>query len=132
MAPGDLPGPNGRVNCPAPMAGPGLSASPLLVESFARSFCRRSSQVVSTGCGQLVGIRVMPVGLLGRKVGMTQVYDDQGNLHAVTVIEVGPCTVLALRTKDRDGYEAVQLGFGDKHRRLASRAERGQVANING
>ncbi len=74
----------------------------------------------------------MPVGLLGRKVGMTQVYDGEGNLHAVTVIEAGPCTVLALRTKDRDGYEAVQLGFGDKHRRLASRAERGQVANING
>jgi large subunit ribosomal protein L3 len=74
----------------------------------------------------------MPVGLLGRKVGMTQVYDVEGNLHAVTVIEAGPCTVLALRTKERDGYEAVQLGFVDKKRRLASRADRGQVANING
>jgi large subunit ribosomal protein L3 len=74
----------------------------------------------------------MPVGLLGRKVGMTQVYDAEGNLHAVTVIEAGPCTVLALRTKERDGYEAVQLGFVDKKRRLVSRAERGQVANING
>lgn len=74
----------------------------------------------------------MPVGLLGRKVGMTQVYDTDGNLHAVTVIEAGPCVVLALRTKERDGYEAVQLGFGDKKRRLASRADRGQVANING
>jgi large subunit ribosomal protein L3 len=74
----------------------------------------------------------MPVGLLGRKIGMTQVYDEAGNLHAVTVIEAGPCAVLALRTKERDGYEAVQLGFADKLRRLASRAERGQVANING
>jgi large subunit ribosomal protein L3 len=74
----------------------------------------------------------MPVGILGRKVGMTQVYDAEGNLHAVTVIEAGPCTVLALRTKERDGYEAVQLGFVDKKRRLVSRAERGQVANING
>jgi large subunit ribosomal protein L3 len=63
---------------------------------------------------------------------MTQVYDAEGNLHAVTVIEAGPCTVLALRTKERDGYEAVQLGFADKKRRLVSRAERGQVANING
>jgi large subunit ribosomal protein L3 len=74
----------------------------------------------------------MPVGLLGRKVGMTQVYDAEGNLHAVTVIEAGPCTVLALRTKERDGYEAVQLGFADKKRRLVSRADRGQVANMNG
>jgi large subunit ribosomal protein L3 len=74
----------------------------------------------------------MPVGLLGRKVGMTQVYDAEGSLHAVTIIEAGPCTVLALRTKERDGYEAVQLGFADKRRRLASRADRGQVANING
>jgi large subunit ribosomal protein L3 len=74
----------------------------------------------------------MPVGILGRKVGMTQVYDAEGNLHAVTVIEAGPCTVLALRTKERDGYEAVQVGFVDKKRRLVSRAERGQVANING
>jgi large subunit ribosomal protein L3 len=74
----------------------------------------------------------MPVGLLGRKIGMTQVYDEEGNLYAVTVIEAGPCVVLGLRTKERDGYEAVQLGFGEKVRRLASRAERGQVANING
>ena len=48
------------------------------------------------------------------------------------MIEAGPCTVLALRTKERDGYEAVQLGFADKRRRLVSRADRGQVANING
>src|SRR5580692_8790080 len=74
----------------------------------------------------------MPVGLLGRKVGMTQVYDGEGNLHAVTVIEAGPCTVLAVRTKDRDGYEAVQLGFADKRRKQATRAERGQVANLDG
>ena len=72
------------------------------------------------------------MGILGRKVGMTQVYDGEGNLHAVTVIEAGPCTVLALRTKERDGYEAVQLGFVDKKRKQASRAERGQVANLDG
>ncbi len=74
----------------------------------------------------------MRMGILGRKVGMTQVYDAEGNLHAVTVIEAGPCTVLAVRTKERDGYEAVQLGFVDKKRKQASRAERGQVANIKG
>lgn len=74
----------------------------------------------------------MPVGLLGRKVGMTQVYDADGKLVPVTVIQAGPCTVLQVRTMDRDGYEAVQLGFEDKPRRLASRAERGHVADIGG
>lgn len=74
----------------------------------------------------------MSVGLLGRKVGMTQVYNDQGEILPVTVLEVGPCVVLQVKTKDRDGYEAVQLGFSDKPRRLASRAERGHVAALGG
>ncbi|MDA0835204.1 MAG: 50S ribosomal protein L3 [Planctomycetota bacterium] len=72
----------------------------------------------------------MPVGLLGRKVGMTQVYNDVGKIVPVTVIELGPCTVLQMRTVDRDGYEAVQIGFADKPRRLASRSERGHVAPL--
>lgn len=72
----------------------------------------------------------MPVGLLGRKIGMTQVYDGEVSVP-VTVIEAGPCTVLQLRTKDRDGYEAVQIGFDDKPRRKASRAERGHVVALN-
>ena len=74
----------------------------------------------------------MPVGLLGRKVGMTQVFDEGGEVVPVTVIETGPCVVTQVRTKDRDGYEAVQLGFQDKPRRLAIRAERGHVADIGG
>lgn len=72
----------------------------------------------------------MAIGLLGRKIGMTQVYDGP-DLVAVTVIEAGPCPVLQLRTGDRDGYEAVQLGFDDKPRRLASRSERGHVAKLS-
>ena len=74
----------------------------------------------------------MPVGLLGQKVGMTQVYTEDGAAVPVTVVEAGPCVVTQVRTHDRDGYDAVQLGFGDKLRRLASRAERGQVADISG
>ena len=70
----------------------------------------------------------MSVGLLGRKVGMTQIYDDAGSAIPVTVLELGPCTVLQVRTLDRDGYQAVQLGFADKPRRLATRPERGHVA----
>src|SRR5262245_2532052 len=70
----------------------------------------------------------MILGLLGLKVGMTQVYDDKGNLNPVTVIECGPCPVLQIRTPERDGYHALQLGFKDKLRRKAIRAERGHVA----
>ncbi len=73
----------------------------------------------------------MPVGLLGRKVGMTQVYEEGGVVVPVTVLEVGPCPVMQVRTADRDGYEAVQLGFADKPRRLATRSERGHVAEIS-
>src|SRR5258708_29429356 len=74
----------------------------------------------------------MSVGLLGRKVGMTQVYVEDGSAVPVTVVELGPCTVLQLRTVERDGYAAVQLGFCDKPRRLANRAERGHVAPLGG
>lgn len=73
----------------------------------------------------------MAIGLLGRKVGMTQLFDDSGNVVPVTVIEAGPCHVLQVRTKDRDGYEAVQVGFGDMPRRLASRSVRGHVAKLD-
>lgn len=73
----------------------------------------------------------MAIGILGRKVGMTQIYDESGVVIPVTVIQAGPCHVLQLRTLDKDGYEAVQLGFADKPRRLASKAERGHVASIS-
>ena len=70
----------------------------------------------------------MPVGLLGLKVGMTQVTDDKGRMVPVTVLEVGPCPVLQVRTSDRDGYHALQVGFKNKPRKKAIRAERGHVA----
>jgi large subunit ribosomal protein L3 len=72
---------------------------------------------------------VMALGLLGYKVGMTQVYDDAGKIAPVTVLQLGPCPVLQVRSKDRDGYDAVQLGFQDKARRKATRPERGHVAD---
>jgi large subunit ribosomal protein L3 len=73
----------------------------------------------------------MAIGLLGRKVGMTQIFDEAGTAIQVTVLETGPCHVLQLRTAERDGYEGVQLGFLDKPRRLASRSARGQVAKLD-
>jgi large subunit ribosomal protein L3 len=81
----------------------------------------------------------MALGLLGVKVGMTQVYDGEGKIAPVTVLQVGPCPVLQVKTKgdkqdgsDKnaagDGYFAVQLGFLDKPRRKATRPERGHVS----
>jgi large subunit ribosomal protein L3 len=72
----------------------------------------------------------MAVGLLGRKVGMTQIFDPTGQVIPVTVIQAGPCHVLQVKTQPHDGYEAVQLGYLDKPRRLASRSDRGHVARL--
>jgi len=73
----------------------------------------------------------MRVGLLGRKVGMTQIYQDDGTVVPVTVLECGPCTVLQVRTRERDGYDAWQLGFVDKKRKSATQAERGHARKVN-
>ncbi len=73
----------------------------------------------------------MAIGILGRKVGMTQLYDEAGQVVPVTVIHAGPCDVLQIRTVERDGYEAIQLGFANKPRRLANRSVRGHVAKLD-
>lgn len=73
----------------------------------------------------------MAVGLLGRKLGMTQIFDDAGEIVPVTVLEVGPCPVLQVKDLERDGYHAIQIGYLDKPRRKAGRAERGHVARLD-
>src|SRR5438045_3089563 len=65
--------------------------------------------------------------LLGRKVGMTQVFQEDGRLERVTVVEAGPCSVLAIRTQERDGYEAVQLGFGEVKEKRLTKAQLGHL-----
>jgi large subunit ribosomal protein L3 len=68
-------------------------------------------------------------GILGRKLGMTQLFDEEsGAVTPVTVIEAGPCPVVAVRTPDADGYEAVQLAFEPVAERKISKAERGHLA----
>lgn len=69
----------------------------------------------------------MKPGLLGRKIGMTQIYQDDGKVIPVTVLECGPCTVLQLKTEETDGYSAIQLGFSDKRRKSATAADRGHA-----
>lgn len=67
-------------------------------------------------------------GIIGRKLGMTQIFDESGAVVPVTVIEAGPCPVVQVRTEDKDGYAAVQLGFGAQKDSRAPRAEKGHAA----
>ena len=67
-------------------------------------------------------------GLIGKKLGMTQVYNESGVLIPVTVIEAGPCVVTAVKTSDRDGYEAVQLGYGNRKAKNVTKARIGHLA----
>jgi large subunit ribosomal protein L3 len=69
----------------------------------------------------------MTNGLLGKKLGMTQIYDAEGRLIPVTVIEAGPCRVSAVRTRDQQGYEAVQLTFEEVPERKLTKAELGHL-----
>lgn len=67
----------------------------------------------------------MAIGLIGKKLGMTQVFTPEGTLVPVTVLQAGPCTVVQRRTPERDGYAGVQLGFGEQKAQRLTRAERG-------
>jgi len=67
-------------------------------------------------------------GIIGKKVGMTQVFRDNGKMEAVTLIEAGPCTVTQVKTADKEGYDAIQLGFGQAKR--LTKAEQGHVKEL--
>lgn len=71
------------------------------------------------------------IGLIGKKVGMTQLFTEKGEAVPVTVVEAGPCTVTELRTPQRDGYAAVQLGFGTNKEKRFSRPVLGQFQKRN-
>ena len=70
-------------------------------------------------------------GILGRKVGMTQIFTDNGELIPVTVIDVTPNVVLQVKTIENDGYEAVQLGFGDQRDILSNKPAKGHAQKAN-
>jgi large subunit ribosomal protein L3 len=69
--------------------------------------------------------------LIGKKLGMTQLFQEDGRVERVTVVEAGPCPVTAVRTEDRDGYEAVQLAFGAVSEKHLTRAERGHLKKVD-
>jgi large subunit ribosomal protein L3 len=67
-------------------------------------------------------------GIIGKKLGMTQIFDESGAVVPVTVIEAGPCPVVQVRTPEKDGYTAVQLGFGAQKANRVTRSEKGHAA----
>src|SRR5205085_11298517 len=71
--------------------------------------------------------RTQMLGLVGKKIGMTQRFIEGGNLVPVTVIETGPCTVVQVRTNETDGYDALQGGFGTRREKNLSKAVRGHM-----
>ncbi|MBC7475758.1 MAG: 50S ribosomal protein L3 [Candidatus Sericytochromatia bacterium] len=73
----------------------------------------------------------MSIGILGKKVGMTQVYDSKGVLHPVTVIQAGPCTVTQVKNNDSDGYSAIQIGYNEVKPHRLSKPELGHLTKNN-
>jgi large subunit ribosomal protein L3 len=71
------------------------------------------------------------VGLIGKKLGNTQIFDAEGMVHRVTAIECGPCTVVGKRTEPRDGYSALVLGFGEKREKSVNKPEAGFFKKID-
>ena len=69
--------------------------------------------------------------LIGKKVGMTQIFDEKGRVIPVTVIEAGPCVVAQVKSVETDGYNAIQLGFGDVKESKLNKPEKGHFAKAN-
>jgi large subunit ribosomal protein L3 len=72
--------------------------------------------------------KMMKKGILGRKLGMTQIFDENGKIIPVTVIEAGPCVVVQKKTTEKDGYDAIQVGFDDIREKLVNKPKKGHFA----
>ncbi|HEY6951248.1 MAG TPA: 50S ribosomal protein L3 [Bacteroidota bacterium] len=70
-------------------------------------------------------------GILGKKIGMTSIYDESGESVPCTIIEAGPCLVTQIKTKEKDGYDAIQLGFGEHKERLVNKPLKGHFAQAH-
>jgi len=71
------------------------------------------------------------IGLLGNKVGMTQIFDESGNIIPVTILKVGPCMVTQVKTKSKDGYDSIQVGYGNLSSKALSQPELGHLQKSN-
>jgi large subunit ribosomal protein L3 len=73
----------------------------------------------------------MVVGLLGNKIGMTQIFDEVGNIIPVTIIKVGPCVITQIKTKSKDGYDSIQIGYGNISSKSLTQPELGHLQKSN-
>src|SRR5512136_2669723 len=73
----------------------------------------------------------MKKAIMGRKLGMTQIFDENGKVVPVTVIEAGPCVVTQIKTAEKDGYEAIQVGFADIREKLVNKPRKGMFKKAN-
>jgi large subunit ribosomal protein L3 len=73
----------------------------------------------------------MVVGLLGNKIGMTQIFDESGNIIPVTILKVGPCVVTQIKTKSKDGYDSIQIGYGNVSSKSLTQPELGHLQKSN-
>jgi large subunit ribosomal protein L3 len=71
------------------------------------------------------------VGLLGNKIGMTQIFDESGNIIPVTILKVGPCVVTQVKTKSKDGYDSIQIGYGNVSSKTLTQPELGHLQKSN-
>ena len=73
----------------------------------------------------------MSVGLLGNKIGMTQIFDETGNIIPVTILKVGPCVITQVKTKVKDGYDSIQIGYGNASSKALTQPELGHLQKSN-
>lgn len=73
----------------------------------------------------------MAIGLLGNKIGMTQIFDESGNIIPVTILKVGPCVVTQIKTKSKDGYDSIQIGYGNVSNKLLNQPKLGHLQKSN-
>ena len=73
----------------------------------------------------------MNVGLLGNKIGMTQIFDESGNIIPVTILKVGPCVITQVKTKSKDGYDSIQIGYGNVSSKSLTQPELGHFQKSN-
>jgi large subunit ribosomal protein L3 len=71
------------------------------------------------------------VGLLGNKIGMTQIFDESGNIIPVTILKVGPCVSTQVKTKSKDGYDSIQIGYGNVSSKSLTQPELGHLQKSN-
>jgi large subunit ribosomal protein L3 len=71
------------------------------------------------------------VGLLGNKIGMTQIFDESGNIIPVTILKVGPCVITQVKTNQKDGYDAIQIGYGNVSSKSLTQPELGHLQKSN-